>query len=137
MYLFPCLVYFDVRRVFRHWEPAAALRNSVLRQLSNFAVGSAFVVLLAPGAAYAGLSCPVPAAQAVSYSRSVLANPQEIFLTDRERAAILCLLEAVARLETSLTAPETLSASEPPVLPASPRRELMTAPAQPALSDPD
>jgi len=44
----------------------------------------------------------VSPAQALSFSRSVLANPQEIFLTDRERAAILCLVQHVSALDARL-----------------------------------
>ncbi|NBU58517.1 MAG: hypothetical protein EBS23_01820 [Betaproteobacteria bacterium] len=92
------------------------------------------MVLLVPASATAGLTCPVPRAEALTYARSVLANPQEIFLTDRERAAILCLIDALAQTrEGKIT--ETRSA--PPIPAPPPRLERVKAPAQPALSEPD
>lgn len=59
-------------------------------------LGTALALLFTPGSASAALSCPVPPAQALAYARTVLASPQEAFMTDRDRAALMCVIDALA-----------------------------------------
>jgi len=59
--------------------------------------GTALTLLFTPGNASAALSCPVSPDKALDYARTVLASPQEAFMTDRDRAALICVIEALAR----------------------------------------
>lgn len=64
-------------------------------------LGTALALLFTPGNASAALSCPVPPAQALAYARTVLASPQEAFMTDRDRAALMCVIDALAAEKAS------------------------------------
>lgn len=65
-------------------------------RMKDVILGAALALLLSPATALAALSCPVPPAQALAYARTVLASPQEAFMTDRDRAALICVIDALA-----------------------------------------
>ena len=57
-----------------------------------------------PSSARASSPCALTPGEAAVQVREVLAKPQEVFMTDRDRAALVCLADAVVALDARIEA---------------------------------
>lgn len=60
-------------------------------------------LLIIPATADAADLCPTEIGKAANAAKQVLARPQETFMTDRDRLALLCLADAVEKLDARLS----------------------------------
>ncbi len=91
------------------------------------------LLLAEPGTAAAAITCPVAPAHALAYARAILSSPQETFMTDRDRTALICFIDAVG--PSAAAAPVTDTLSPPPPM-AGQEHDHANAPARPSLEEP-
>lgn len=71
--------------------------------------------MAAPSFARTASPCALTPGEAAAQVRKVLAAPQEAFMTDRDRAALVCLAEAVEALDARLEASVSASTANTPI----------------------